>query len=147
NAGFKEVQHQLGLGATAIVWGKLKNGELAIYPEYNATISKDILKLKGEINDNQLRDLLQKEGIGMTEPLGFDDNYALVMQKAKANQLGITRISDLLRHPELRFGPTAEFLKREDGFPGVSAKYGLHFQDVASLEHSIGYAKLKSDQI
>src|ERR1051325_3745287 len=65
NAGVKDVRHQLGLGATGIVWGKLHNGEIAIYPEYNATVSQEILKLKGEVGDDQIREALKQEGIGM----------------------------------------------------------------------------------
>jgi osmoprotectant transport system permease protein len=147
NAGIKDVQHQLGLGATGIVWGKLKNGEIGAYPEYTATVSEEILKLKGTVSDAQIADALKAEGIGMTSDLGFDDNYTLVMLKARAQQLGITRISDLKAHPELRVGPTAEFLNRKDGFKSLCQRYGLHFDDVSALEHSLGYAKLRDKQI
>ena len=33
-----DVEHQLGLGATGIVWAKLKSGEISVYPEYTATL-------------------------------------------------------------------------------------------------------------
>ena len=83
----------------------------------------------------------------MTGDLGFDDNYALVMRKARAQELGITKISDLKTHPELRVGPTAEFLNRKDGFKPLCQRYGLHFDDISSLEHALGYAKLRDKQI
>lgn len=146
-AGFKDLEHKLGIGATGIVWGQLKNGEISAYPEYTATVSEEILKLKGTVTDDQIREALKAEGIGMTGDLGFDDNYALVMRKERAQQLGIRTISDLRSHPDLHVGPTAEFLNRKDGFKALCAKYGLNFQDVAALEHAIGYAKLRDDQI
>ena len=147
NAGFKDVQHQQGLGATGIVWSKLKSGEISAYPEYTATLSEEILKLKGEVTEEQIRSALKAEGIGMTGDLGFDDNYALVMRKERAQQLGIAKISDLKAHEDLHVGPTAEFLNRKDGFKALCSRYGLNFADVAALEHSLGYAKLRDNQI
>ena len=147
NAGFKDVQHQLGLGGTGIVWSKLKSGEISAYPDYTATLSEEVLKLKGNVTEEQIRTALKAEGIGMTGALGFDDNYALVMRKERAQQLGITKISDLKAHEDLRVGPTAEFLNRKDGFKTLCERYGLNFPEVNALEHSIGYAKLRDNQI
>ena len=62
---------------------------------------------------------------GMTRPLGFANNYALGMRRARAAELGIKTISDLRTHPELRLGFSNEFLKRADGWPGLQARYGL----------------------
>lgn len=146
NAGFKDVQHQLGIGATGIVWSKLKSGEISAYPEYTATVSEEILKVKGSITEEQIRTALKADGIGMTGDLGFDDNYALVMRKERAQQLGIAKISDLKAHTDLHVGPTAEFLNRKDGFKALCSRYGLNFPDVSALEHSIGYAKLRDNQ-
>lgn len=146
-AGFKEVQHQLGLGATGIVWGKLKGGEINAYPEYTATISEEILKLKGDVSEAQIQAALKPYGIAMTGDLGFDDNYALVMRKEQASVLHIAKISDLKGHEDLRVGPSSEFLNRKDGFKPLCSRYGLNFADVAPLEHSIGYAKLRDSQI
>lgn len=147
NAGFQEVQHQLGIGATGIVWSKLKGGEIGAYPEYTATVSEEILKLKGTVSEEQIQTALKTDGIGMTGDLGFDDNYALVMRKERAQQLGISKISDLKTHTDLRVGPSAEFLNRKDGFKALCSRYGLNFPEITALEHSIGYAKLHDNQI
>ncbi len=141
------IEHQLGLGATGIVWGKLKNGDISVYPEYTATVGEEILKLKDSTNTEAIVEELKKEGVGMTAPLGFDDNYALVMKRSRAKALGITKISDLTQHSDLQAGPTAEFYNRKDGFKALSAKYSVNLPNVATLEHSIGYAKLNSGQI
>ena len=147
NAGFQDAQHQLGLGSTGIVWSKLKSGEIQAYPEYTATLKEEILKLKGDVTEAQLRAALRAEGVGITGDLGFDDNYALVMRKERAAQLGITKISDLKGRSDLRVGPTAEFLNRKDGLKALCARYNLNLPDVTALEHSIGYAKLRDSQI
>src|SRR5207244_4251215 len=65
----------------------------------------------------------------------------------KAKQLGIHTVNDLRGHPELRAGPTPEFLGRKDGWKPLCARYGLRFDDVKGLEHGLGYAALTSGQI
>ena len=145
--GIASVTHQLGLGATGIVWGKLKNGEIGTYPEYTATVGEEILKLADSKNIAAIEAGLKKEGIGMTAPLGFDNNYALVMKRSRAQELGIKRTSDLAQHSDLQVGPTAEFFNRKDGWKGLTVRYALNLSNVATLEHSIGYAKLNTGQI
>ena len=62
----------------------------------------------------------------MTEPLGFNNTYALVMRRDRAKKLGIRTISDLRNHPELKFGLTHEFLDRQDGWRPLASGYQLH---------------------
>jgi osmoprotectant transport system permease protein len=52
-------------------------------------------------------------------PLGFANSYALAMVAAQASKLGISRLSDLARHPELRLGLSQEFLSRKDGWEAL----------------------------
>ncbi|HZO88161.1 MAG TPA: glycine betaine ABC transporter substrate-binding protein [Chthonomonadaceae bacterium] len=146
DAGFT-VEHRQGMGATGIVWGALKAGGITMYPEYTGTISEEILKLKGRPTEEALRAALSKEGIGMTGELGFNNTYALVMRRDKAEQLGIRKISDLRDHPDLIVRPSPEFLKRKDGWEPLSARYGLAMRDVGGMEHELGYAALAGGKI
>ena len=145
-AGFT-VEHKEDLGSTGIVWGALKGGSIAVYPEYTATISQEILKVKGEMTPDALHAALQKEGIGLGGDLGFNDNYGLVMQKSRADALNIHKISDLATHPDLKVGVSHEFLGRQDGWQPLAAKYGLTMQNVSGIDHSLAYLALKSGQI
>jgi len=86
-------------------------------------------------------------GVGVTGPLGFNNRYALVMRRSRAAALGLERISDLARHPELRVGLTHEFLERRDGWKPLAAHYGLTIADVRGIEHAVAYAALASDAI
>ena len=52
----------------------------------------------------------------MSDDLGFNNTYALVMRRSEAERLRIQTISDLRQHPELKFGLTHEFLDRQDGW-------------------------------
>jgi len=71
------------------------------------------------------------------------------MQKDKADQLGIKRISDLKDHAAtLRFGTEQTFLAREDGYPGVKEAYEFEFRNVKAMEGSgLMYMALSGDNL
>lgn len=144
-AGLK-VEHKQGMGATAIVWGALKTGEITLYPEYTGTISEEILKIPGA-DRAAMEKKLAGLGIGMSADLGFNDAYGLVMRRKQAADLNISRISDLKGHPELKCGITHELLGRHDGWTPLLAKYGLRFTDVSAIDHALGYAALFAGQV
>ena len=94
-----------------------------------------------------LRAALAERGVGMSRPLGFDDTYAIGMREQEAARLGIVRLSDLRRHPDLKFGFSNEFMDRSDGWPGVRDRYGLPQRDVRGLDHDLAYRALASGEI
>ena len=104
-------EHRQGMGGTIILWEALRGGQIDAYPEYTGTIATEILKSDSGISLDQIRSSLEKVGVGMTAPLGFNNTYALVMRRSEAQRLGIRTISDLQRYPELKFGLTHEFLQ------------------------------------
>jgi osmoprotectant transport system permease protein len=83
----------------------------------------------------------------MTEPLGFNNTYALVMRRSQAQRLGIRSINDLRKHPELKIGLTHEFLDRQDGWQPLRERYGLPQQSVIGIDHALGYAALANGSI
>jgi osmoprotectant transport system permease protein len=145
NAGLK-VEHREGMGGTIILWEALRGGGIAAYPEYTGTIAEEILKKPGA-SSQEIRTALEAFGIGMTEELGFNNTYALVMRRDTAARLGLKTISDLRAHPELKFGLTHEFLDRHDGWRPLSARYGLTSTHILGIEHALGYAGLASGEI
>ena len=146
NAGFA-VEHRQGMGGTIILWQALRGGEIAVYPEYTGTIGEEILKTKRLLSTDEMRTLLRQEGVGMTGELGFNNTYALVMQRDRAAKLGIREISDLRRYPGLNIGVTHEFLDRQDGWAPLSARFGLQMHNVRGIDHALGYAALASGSI
>src|SRR5439155_21705623 len=88
-------EHRQGMGGTIILWQALQGGQIDAYPEYTGTIAQEILKNGQQLSFHEIRDALGKFGVGMTEPLGFDNTYALVMRRSEAQHLGIRTISDL----------------------------------------------------
>src|SRR5438067_4146472 len=85
-------EHRQGMGGTIILWEALRSGQIGVYPEYTRTITQEILKRTDELTFEQIANELGKAGIGMTEPLGFNNTYALVMRRARASELGMRTI-------------------------------------------------------
>lgn len=140
-------EHRQGMGGTIILWQALRGGQIDLYPEYTGTIVQEILKRNDPMLTDFIVDELRKVGIGMTKPLGFNNTYALVMRRDRGNTLGIRTISDLQKHPELKFGFTHEFLDRQDGWPSLAVAYRLGPKNVSGIEHALGYDALRNGQI
>src|SRR5213078_3797795 len=140
-------EHRQGMGGTIILWEALRGGQIDAYPEYTGTIATEILKSDSGVSLDQIRDSLEKLGVGMTAPLGFNNTYALVMRRSEAQRLGIRTISDLQRYPELKFGLTHEFLERQDGWRPLRQRYGLPQQNIIGIDHALGYSALANGSI
>jgi osmoprotectant transport system permease protein len=140
-------EHRQGMGGTIILWEALRGGQIDAYPEYTGTIATEILKSNPSLPLDQIRDSLEKLGVGMTAPLGFNNTYALVMRRSEAQRLGIRAISDLRKYPELKFGLTHEFLERQDGWRPLRERYALPQQNVIGIDHALGYSALSNGSI
>lgn len=141
------VDHKQGIGATSIVWAALQKGTIDLYPEYTGTISEELLKSKRFLKRGQIRLELAKQGFGITDELGFNNTYALVMRRRDAERLGIKRISDLREHSGLRIKFSQEFLGRKDGWPNLSRRYGLTGDVAGGIDHGLAYEALRDGQI
>ncbi|MHC4139274.1 MAG: glycine betaine ABC transporter substrate-binding protein, partial [Planctomycetota bacterium] len=135
------------LGGTRVLWNALIKGEIDIYPEYTGTISEEILAGEGVHSDEEVRLALIKHGIKMTNPLGFNNTYAIGMKEEVAERLKIQKISDLRQHPDLKFGFGNEFMDRGDGWPALRKNYHLPQQNVRGLDHDLAYRGLEKGTI
>jgi osmoprotectant transport system permease protein len=135
------------MGGTIILWQALRGGQIDAYPEYTGTIAQQILKTDRALSRDEIRESLAKFGVGMTEPLGFNNTYALVMRRSEAQRLGVRTISDLRKYPELKVGLTHEFLDRQDGWQPLRERYALPQQNVIGIDHALGYAALANGSI
>src|SRR6202048_761139 len=140
-------EHRQGMGGTIILWEALRGAQIDVYPEYTGTIAEEILKDRLSNQLRLMREALAKFGVGMTESLGFNNTYALVMRRDQAQRLGLRTISDLQKHPELKFGLTHEFLDRQDGWRPLAARYHLNPKNIVGIDHALGYAALAKSSI
>jgi osmoprotectant transport system permease protein len=141
------VEHRKQLGGTEVLWHALLAGEIDAYPEYTGTLRSEILADRAIGDDDALRVELARRGVRMSRSLGFNNTYALGMKADRADALGLRTISDLARHPELRFGFSNEFMNRPDGWPGLLSRYGLPQKDVRGLDHDVAYRALAAGTI
>ena len=146
-AGEARVERRLGLGGTGITYRAVAHGSIDVYPEYTGTISRAILKDPATESVDRLRARLRPHGLTISEPLGFENTYALAVRADVARRLGLERISDLARHPELSAAFTSGFLERDDGWPGLRKHYGLGLTDVRVIEHALAYQALASGAV
>ena len=136
-----------GMGNTAILFSALKNGQIDLYPDYSATISNEILNSDKRLSISEINIGLKKYGIQAGIPLGFSNNFVLVMNKQKADSLGIKNISHLAKYKNLNLGFTQEFIVRRDGWEGLRSAYHLPFSGLKGLDHGLAYEALFHNQV
>lgn len=137
-----EVSHEQGLGGTSLVYRALKEGSIDVYPEYTGTIAEAVLHVPGRADVAGLRSALAKDGIGITEPLGFENTYGLAVAAKVALGRHLETISDLAAQADMKLGFSHEFLGRSDGFPALAARYGIPTAHVQALDHGLAYEAL-----
>ncbi len=141
------VIHKPGLGNTGIVFEALKTGAIDLYPEYTGTIAREILKNDSGMDLAAINGALAPLGLAAGVPLGFNNSYALAMRAQQAVALGITRISDLARHPELKYGLSQEFIARADGWQGLRRRYALPEIELRGLDHGLAFEAIAAYQV
>jgi ABC-type proline/glycine betaine transport system permease subunit/glycine betaine/choline ABC-type transport system substrate-binding protein len=139
--------HRRELGGTRVLWSALERGDIDCYPEYSGTLKSEIFARQALRTDEQLRQVLSSAGMWSSKPLGFNNTYVLGMRRVTAQQLGLTRMSQLAAYPTLRFGFSNEFVERADGWPGVRERYQLPQDDVRGLAHDLAYRALAAGSI
>ena len=141
-----EVERKFGLGGTLVCYEALLASEIDVYIEYTGTVQQAILKgSKSGSSLDEMNELLGEE-ISLLPPLGFNNTYAIAIDKDLAADLSIKTISDLGRFPLLKAGFSLEFLNREDGWPDLAKTYGLS-QNVVGIEHGLAYRAIKNGSI
>jgi osmoprotectant transport system substrate-binding protein len=138
------VIRKTNLGGTLLVHKALLAGELDLYVEYTGTALTAVLN-ESPISNSQgvaqndysnavyhrVKQLYSDRfHLEVTEPLGFENTFAMVIRGGDAKNLHLQKISDIVPiAPKWRAGVGYEFLERPDGFPGLTASYNLHFAE------------------
>jgi len=146
SAGYT-VERKFGLGGTLICYEALARREIDVYPEYSGTLSQAILKHPGRLSYPDLQRAVQRDTpLELLNSFGFNNTYAIAVQRQRAQQLGVKTIGDLSRHPGLVVALSYEFLERNDGWPGLKSAYGLP-QEPAGIEHGLAYRAIEEGNI
>jgi osmoprotectant transport system permease protein len=138
--------HAHGLGGTAVVYRALEEGSIDAYPDYTGTIAETIVR-QGSADLESLRGALDPRGIGVSDPIGFENTYALAVRRSLAQRLGLRTISDLAAHKHTRLGLSHEFMGRADGWPGLASRYAFGDAQLSGLDHALAYEAAKDGSV
>ncbi len=128
-----EVDRKLNLGGTLVCHDALAAGQIDTYVEYTGTALTAILKMAPSADANHVYDAVKSAyesrfGLEWTEPLGFNNTFAIVIRKDEAQRLNLKTITDAAPYTsQWVAGFGYEFLEREDGYPGLAKAYNLRF--------------------
>lgn len=145
--GEATVVRKFGLGGPPLVVDAMKSGEIDVDVNYTGTLAKLCVKENPSAELALLRTALQPLGLTLSAPLGFNNTYAIALRRDTAQALGLSKISDLLTHPELRGAFTPDFLNHDDGFYKLQQIYGVKLDVVKPMQHALAYPALRSREI
>jgi glycine betaine/choline ABC-type transport system substrate-binding protein len=83
-----------------------------------------------------------------TEPLGFNNTFAVLVRSDDARKFNLKNISDAAKiSPQWRAGFGQDFMSRADGYPGFARTYGFHFAEIREMDLSLTYRALAEKQV
>jgi osmoprotectant transport system permease protein len=131
----------------------LVSGTLDLYPEYTGTSYTAILHHTPISDPRAVYDQVKQEyaakfKVDVSQPLGFENTFAILIRGEEARRLNLKTISDAAAQaPRWRAGFGQDFMSRADGYPGFSKTYGLKFAEVREMDLSLTYIALSSRQV
>jgi osmoprotectant transport system substrate-binding protein len=148
NAHGADVQANTKLVGSANVRQALENDEFVGYWEYTGTswitYNGNTAPVQGEeAQFEATKEADAANGIAWLDPAPLNNTYAFAIRADKAEELGVTSLSDIADLPveEQTFCIESEFSTRDDGWPGLKAAYGIDVPDsnVALLDTGVIY--------
>jgi osmoprotectant transport system permease protein len=129
-------------------------GRIDLYPEYTGTSYTAILKHPPTSDPRAVYEQVKKEyaekfNVVVSEPLGFDNTFAILVRGAEARRLNLKTISDAAPYARnWRAGFGQDFMSRADGYPGFVKAYGLKFaEQPREMDLSLTYIALASGKV
>lgn len=150
--GLKVDDSKIGMGATELLYPALKAGGIDVYPEYAGTLRTVVLK-RADVERDRAKlyaetagAIRENDGIASVGPLGFNNTFAISMAKDKAEALGISTLSDLAKHPELKLIGDSTTWTRPDAYLGMAEFYGISLKKGPMVDTNFFYEALKQNQ-
>jgi osmoprotectant transport system permease protein len=140
-----------GLGSN-VIFGALASGDIDVYVDYSGTLWLNQLKRTDMLPRQELLDALKttladRYKISLLGDLGFENAYALVMPRKRAEQLGIRSIADLAtRAGSLSIAGDYEFFSRPE-WAALKRDYGLNFREQRQMQPDFMYAAVASGDV
>ncbi|WP_299848436.1 glycine betaine ABC transporter substrate-binding protein [uncultured Roseovarius sp.] len=123
---------------TPAILEALKRGDIDAYPEYNGTglvMLGQSPMADGDAATARVKEIFEPLGISWRERVGFANNYGLAMLPDRADELGLTTMTDLVaRSSEVTLGIEDDFDERPlDGLSPMIQRYGFEFASVEQV--------------
>ena len=148
-----EVVRQFELGGNLAHDGLLSK-QIDVYPEYTGTAYTAILKHAPKtdpqaVYDETKSEYAEKFGLTVSPPLGFANDFAILVREEVARKNNLKTISDAVpisRNWQAGFGQ--DFMSRADGYSGFSEAYGFQFnRQPREMDLSLTYRALQSGEL
>jgi osmoprotectant transport system permease protein len=139
-----------GLGSN-VIFDALAGNDIDIYIDYSGTLWVNQFK-HSDIRPREallaeLKTTLAQQNITLLGELGFENAYALVMPRKRAEQLGIRTVADLAsRAAGLSIAADYEFFSRPE-WAGLRKNYGLSFRSQRQMQPDFMYAAAASGEV
>jgi osmoprotectant transport system substrate-binding protein len=136
------VKTELNLGDEKTALKAVNDGQISGYPEYTGTALLSFLEVpadklpsdEGEAYD-EVKAGLAKQGIEAFPPTPFTSSNEVGVLKSKADELGLTKISDLTdKAKDLTLYGSPECRTRRDCLLGLEQVYGLKFKKFTPVD-------------
>jgi osmoprotectant transport system permease protein len=140
-----------GLGSN-VIFEALASGDIDVYVDYSGTLwanqlKRTDIKQRKELLSDLTATLKDKYGISLLGELGFENAYALVMPRKRAEELGIHTIADLApRASSLSIAGDYEFFSRPE-WTALRQSYSLSFRQQRQMQPDFMYAAVTAGDV
>jgi osmoprotectant transport system permease protein len=139
-----------GLGSN-VIFDALASGDIDVYVDYSGTLwanqfHHSDIKPRAELLA-ELKATLAQQKVTLLGELGFENAYALVMPRRRAEALGIRSVADLVsRAATMSIAADYEFFSRPE-WAGLQKAYGLAFRAQRQMQPDFMYAAVASGEV
>ncbi len=147
------VARQFELGGN-LCHDALVAGRIDVYPEYTGTAFTAILKHQPVTDPRAVYDQVSREygegfAVALSPPLGFRNDFAILVRGTEARRLQLHTISEAVPHARSwRAGFGQDFMSRADGYPGFARAYDLKLAAAPrEMDLSLTYRALAAGEV
>jgi osmoprotectant transport system permease protein len=139
-----------GLGSN-VIFDALVSGDIDVYVDYSGTLwanqfHHSDIKPREELL-RELKTTLAQQKVTLLGELGFENAYALVMPRKRAEALKIHSIADLVSHAAtMSIAADYEFFSRPE-WAGLRKAYRLSFRTQRQMQPDFMYAAVASGEV
>jgi osmoprotectant transport system permease protein len=139
-----------GLGSN-VIFEALASNDIDVYVDYSGTLWANQfhhtdIKPRAELLA-ELQTTLAKQNVTLLGELGFENAYALVMPKKRADALHIRSVADLAAHAgAMSIAADYEFFSRPE-WAALRDAYGLSFRAQRQMQPDFMYAAIASGEV